>query len=575
MKKVLSFTLFGLWMVIGSAYATEIDPGPVSGDWYASGNPYNINGDISVDSTTTLNIHESVEVIFQGYYQLYVYGTLQAIGTESDSILFTPADTLLGWRNIRFQGSNTGNILSYCIIQYGYGGGVYLGGGATATINHSTLRWNYEDYGGGAIVLWEASSLTLESCLITENTAALTGGGLCIWENSYLRMDNCIISNNSTAYLGGGIAIYDSRGDISNCLFSGNEVYDLGNGGGGLYCMIVGCDVTFSNCTFSNNSAATLGGGVHCREDACASFFNCSFNGNYAGYSGGGVYLYYSDNIILDHCLIEDNTAGINGGGFRIYSANYPSIKNCTVVNNAAISGTGGGISIYSSSPEIVNTIIEGNEGSGGLYFDDLTPMNITYCDIANNLPENLMGSVPVGLGELVGVNVCGDSCDIHMNIFLDPLFEDPGNGNYQITWANYPMNDSTRSPCIDAGDPASPLDPDSTLADIGCYYFDQGTPWVGDYPKLPQPSEFLLYPNYPNPFNASTMIRYSLAQSGMVTLTIHNVLGQKVARLFASRQQAGYHKITWDASGVASGVYFAQLQSDNHLKCIKLVVLK
>jgi parallel beta-helix repeat protein len=570
-KKVLSFTLIGLWMVIGSAFATEIGPGSVSGDWYALGNPYNINGDISVDSSTTLNIHEGVEVFFQGFYTLTVNGTLRAIGTESDSVLFTAADR---WGNIHFRYSTTGNIFSYCIVQHG--DGVVIGWGSAATINHSTFRWNNSDYAGGGIALWEASNLTLESCLITENTSEQTAGGILVAEDSYLNMNNCTISNNSTAYRGGGIDFWMARGDISNCLFSGNETLLSGNGGGGLACTSPESEVTVSNCTFTGNSAVTSGGGALCILGSSVSFFNCSFIGNHAvGYSGGGVYLNSPGNVILDHCLIANNTAELSGGGVRVYTANYPLIKNCTIVNNTARGGLGGGINIYSSTPEIVNTIIEGNAGNGGLYFDSSPSPDITYCDIANNLPENLMGSVPASLGVITGVNTNGDSCDVFMNICEDPLFEDPANGNYHLTWANYPTNDSTRSPCIDAGDPASPLDPDSTIADIGCYYFDQGTSWVDDHPKLQQLSEFLLYPNYPNPFNASTVLRYSLPQPSEVTLTIHNILGQRVATMFSGTQQAGNHTITWDAYDISSGVYFVRLQNSQHIKSQKVHLVK
>ena len=50
-----------------------------------------------------------------------------------------------------------------------------------------------------------------------------------------------------------------------------------------------------------------------------------------------------------------------------------------------------------------------------------------------------------------------------------------PENGDFHLTWANFPIPDSTKSPCIDTGDPNSPLDPDSTRTDMGAYYFDQG----------------------------------------------------------------------------------------------------
>jgi hypothetical protein len=87
------------------------------------------------------------------------------------------------------------------------------------------------------------------------------------------------------------------------------------------------------------------------------------------------------------------------------------------------------------------------------------------------------IGNIPAGLGQLTTTNANGDSCDVYYNIFLDPLFENPGSGNYQITWANWPNPDSTKSPCIDAGDPLSPLDPDGTITDMGVFSFDQSIP--------------------------------------------------------------------------------------------------
>ncbi|UCG92676.1 MAG: T9SS type A sorting domain-containing protein, partial [candidate division WOR-3 bacterium] len=74
-------------------------------------------------------------------------------------------------------------------------------------------------------------------------------------------------------------------------------------------------------------------------------------------------------------------------------------------------------------------------------------------------------GNVPAGLGALVQTNYNGDSCDVFYNIFMDPLFEDFPGGNYYLT-------DS--SPCIDAGDPLFALDPDSTITDMGVYWYDQ-----------------------------------------------------------------------------------------------------
>ena len=74
-------------------------------------------------------------------------------------------------------------------------------------------------------------------------------------------------------------------------------------------------------------------------------------------------------------------------------------------------------------------------------------------------------------------------------------------------------------------------------------------------------PTAFTLFQNYPNPFNAQTTIRYSLSASGPVTLTIYNLLGQKVATLFDGIQAAGEHAIVWDAGNQSSGVCYYLLQ--------------
>ena len=73
-------------------------------------------------------------------------------------------------------------------------------------------------------------------------------------------------------------------------------------------------------------------------------------------------------------------------------------------------------------------------------------------------------------------------------------------------------------------------------------------------------PVEFSLGQNYPNPFNPSTEIRYQLASGGRAMLTIHNLLGQEVARLADVDRPAGYYSAHWEAAGVPTGVYYARL---------------
>jgi len=88
-------------------------------------------------------------------------------------------------------------------------------------------------------------------------------------------------------------------------------------------------------------------------------------------------------------------------------------------------------------------------------------------------------------------------------------------------------------------------------------------------------PSAFVLYPNYPNPFNASTTIRYALDRPGRVELAVYDVLGRHVATLTDAVQGAGVHRVTWGADGVASGVYFIVLSANDRHMTHKALLLK
>ena len=74
-------------------------------------------------------------------------------------------------------------------------------------------------------------------------------------------------------------------------------------------------------------------------------------------------------------------------------------------------------------------------------------------------------------------------------------------------------------------------------------------------------PSRFALEQNYPNPFNPTTSIEFQLSQAQQVQLVVYDVLGREVARLAEGFQAAGTYKVTFDATGFASGMYFYQLK--------------
>jgi hypothetical protein len=88
-------------------------------------------------------------------------------------------------------------------------------------------------------------------------------------------------------------------------------------------------------------------------------------------------------------------------------------------------------------------------------------------------------------------------------------------------------------------------------------------------------PEGFELSQNYPNPFNPTTTIKFALPQREYVTLRIYNTLGQEVATLHEGELQAGTFETTWDAKGLASGMYFYRLQAGSFASTKKLLLLK
>jgi len=87
--------------------------------------------------------------------------------------------------------------------------------------------------------------------------------------------------------------------------------------------------------------------------------------------------------------------------------------------------------------------------------------------------------------------------------------------------------------------------------------------------------SDFVLYQNYPNPFNPVTTIPYVVPRQSVVTLTVYNVLGEKIATLVEETKPPGRYEARFDGSRVASGVYFCRMSAGNYNSIRKLIMVK
>ena len=327
--------------------------------------------------------------------------------------------------------------------------------------------------------------------------------------------DNSIISYAKIEYANYGIWCDSSSPSISNNTISNNYYY-------GILCKYTSSP-SISNNTISNNNYYGI---------SCSYYSSPSISNNTISNNNYGIYCYYSSSSISNNTISNNNDDGI--------------------------------LCEYYSSPSILNNILYDN--STGIYAES-SPASLEYnLFYLNNTAGS--GNLPSYFGNIITVNANGDSCDTYCNLFMNPLFVD--SLDFHLT---------ASSPCIDAGDPTSPLDPDSTFADMGAFYFDQLNEIYDNEIQL---VGFHLS-NFPNPFNPTTTISYQLPENSEVELAIYNLKGQKVKQLVsnsAGQLSAGQHSVVWNGKddngkSVSSGIYFYKLKTGNYEQTRKMILIK
>jgi hypothetical protein len=92
---------------------------------------------------------------------------------------------------------------------------------------------------------------------------------------------------------------------------------------------------------------------------------------------------------------------------------------------------------------------------------------------------------------------------------------------------------------------------------------------------EIAMPNEYKLYQNYPNPFNPATNITFSLPEDALVELSIYNSLGELVTKLINREFEAGFHKVEFNLSNYASGLYYYRIVTNDFADTKKMLLMK
>ena len=197
--------------------------------------------------------------------------------------------------------------------------------------------------------------------------------------------------------------------------------------------------------------------------------------------TGGNRGIYCSgSSATITNCIIARNTNDSGGGGIGIEGGSNPTLTNCTIINNSA-STAGGGMISQDSSPTLINCTFSGNSAGyfgSGICFNSGS-LILTNCILWGDTPDEIstFSGTPVITYSDVQGGWAGEG-----NIDVDPLFADPDNGDYHLKsqagrWepsSQAWLIDDVTSPCIDAGDPGTPIGleplPNGGIINMGAY---------------------------------------------------------------------------------------------------------
>ncbi len=288
-------------------------------------------------------------------------------------------------------------------------------------------------------------------------------------------------------------------------------------------------------------------------------------------YSSGKIMFYYNDmNATLNSATVGIENAAGNDGLQVAYNANY-------VANNLAVQ--------FAAEPDWLSnnlssgTIFNGNSVDVELTFSaEDYPVGNYAMDfvVSSNDPSNSTVTIPVTMQigvipvELASIAANADRNNVTLKW---STATETNNSGFQVERKFKGTNEWTKLSFVSGK---------GTSTEMNNYFYNDKNLAVGKYSyRLKQidfdgtfeyspiievdvsaPNKFTLYQNYPNPFNPTTTIEFSIPERSNVTISVFNALGELVTTLVNESLEAGYQKVSFNASNLTSGTYIYQIKA-------------
>nr|MBP6316143.1 T9SS type A sorting domain-containing protein [Chitinophagaceae bacterium] len=583
MKK---FFLVLLAVIPSALFASTNVSGNVSGTWTLAGSPYLVMNSMTVPSGATLRIQSGVEVIFQGFYNLTVNGTLIAIGTQAAPIQFKMNDTTGwsndlqmagGWRGIQFQAFGAGidsSTLDYCIIKDAKHG---LNGNAN----------------GKNPLAVSGRSLKISNCEFFHNQSAANQSdgkiiSVYLSAGQLFEMLDCKVQDNITRIAS---VFINGKATVTR-----NEIHH--NIGGGTFWAILGA-VTLDNNDFHHNknnydlATIKIDGGknlvirnkIHHNESDRMGAITCTMgkttiesnlicnnftvNGNCGATDGGGaIHLSHNNNGVWDSTeyvvrnnVMANNYCAFYGGGIYVYDCKA-NIVNNHFINNTANNG-GPAVYVIGTQSKILlkNNIFFGNSATMGGPINDVMLLSANtlnydynwseypyYLTVSTNLPIPNIGDT--------SHNVVGSNPNLNQPTLTNSYLEDALSKNFNLTVASLGCINTgdTLGAYMAATDYLGNVRFQGNKIEIGAFETDKMSPEnVVDI-------EDIVESVAPNPFYQNCQLHFK--KEGVYVIKVVDLFGRQIMEHTFSGSQT-----ILNMPHLAKGIYLLEIES-SHQKC-------